>query len=124
MDSRAVVAEMERMRAEIRADYQAQLFTETDALRAQIAQLDAQVTYLENQREALRDQIAGLSPTAPSAAAAPTTESVPLFAVIGLAILAGAISGFAMTVLGRSGRPAGGAAPDEPPPATGVLTTR
>ncbi len=124
MDSRAVVAEMERMRAEIRADYQAQLFTETDALRTQMAQLDAQVTYLENQREELRDQITALSAAAPSAAASPTTESMPLFAVIGLAILAGAISGFAMTALGRGGQPSPDAGIEEPAPATAVLTTR
>jgi hypothetical protein len=57
----------------------------------------------------------------------PAPESVPLFAVIGIAVLAGAISGFAMTMLGRSSRPASGA-PDgtaeETAPATSVLTTR
>ena len=36
----------------------------------------------------------------------------PLFAVVGIAVLAGAISGFAMTMLGRGTRPKSGGSPD------------
>ena len=60
------------------------------------------VTYLESQRAALTKQVDGL--TANPTAAAPASESVPLFAVVGIAVLAGAISGFAMTMLGRGAR--------------------
>jgi hypothetical protein len=51
---------------------------------------------------------------------------VPLFAVIGLAVLAGAISGFAMTMLGRSSGGPGGrlGTEEELAPAGGILTTR
>jgi hypothetical protein len=52
---------------------------------------------------------------------------VPLFAVIGIAILAGAISGFAMTMLGRSTRRVDGSltgAEEELAPASVTLTTR
>ena len=103
MDSAAMVSALERVRAEIRTEYQEQLFNETEALRTQIAGLDAEVTYLQNQREVLKKQLDALG-AAPAAAATPTTgsESVPLFAVVGIAVLAGAMSGFAMTMLGRS----------------------
>jgi hypothetical protein len=125
MDTGAMLAAMERIRSEIRTEYQTQLFNETDALQTRIAILDSKVTYLENQREALAKQVKTLSEAPPVAPPAP--ESVPLFAVIGIAVLAGAISGFAMTMLGRSTRPASGA-PDgtaeELAPATSVLTTR
>jgi hypothetical protein len=124
MDTGSMLSAIERVRTEIRTEYQAQLFTETDALRTQIAQLNANVTFLESQREALAKKVDSL--TANPAAAAPS-ESVPLFAVVGIAILAGAISGFAMTMLGRTSRGGGGSivgAEEELAPASGALTTR
>lgn len=127
MDTGAMLAALERVRSELRTEYQAQLFTETDALRTQIAGLDAKVTYLENQRELLKKQIDGLAATPAAAASAPVSDSVPLFAIIGIAVFAGAISGFAMTMLGRNSRPGSGS-PDgtveERAPASGALTTR
>ena len=125
MDTASMLSAIERVRAEIRAEYQAQLFTETDALRSQVTHLNSQVEYLYSQRQTLTKEIEGLkaSPTV----AAPASESVPLFAVIGIAILAGAISGFAMTMLGRSTRRVDGSltgAEDELAPASGALTTR
>jgi hypothetical protein len=126
MDTGAMLAALERVRSEIRTEYQTQLFNETDALRTQVAAMSSRVTYLENQRSALAKQVQALTATpAPVPAAAP--ESVPLFAVIGLAVLAGAISGFAMTMLGRTSRPVqvtpDGAA-EELAPANATLTTR
>ena len=124
MDTGSMLSAIERVRTEIRTEYQAQLFTETDALRTQIAQLNANVTFLESQREALAKKVDSL--TANPAAAAPS-ESVPLFAVVGIAILAGAISGFAMTMFGRTTRGARGSmvgAEEELAPASGALTTR
>ena len=46
MDTGSMLSALERVRAELRTEYQAQLFTETDALRRQITQLDAEVAYL------------------------------------------------------------------------------
>ena len=125
MDSGTILSALERVRTEIRADYQAQLFTETDALRSQITQLDSQVEYLYGQREALAKQIDGLA--ANPTTAAPAADSVPLFAVVGIAVLAGAISGFGMSMLGRGTRRPGDSltgAEDELAPASGALTTR
>jgi hypothetical protein len=101
------------------------LFTETEALRTQVTQLSAKVAYLESQREALAKQVDGL--TANPTAAAPASESAPLVAVVGIAVLAGAISGFAMTMLGRANRKPDGSlsgAEEELAPASGALTTR
>jgi hypothetical protein len=128
MDTGAMLAALERVRSEIRTEYQTQLFNETDGLRTTITSLQAKVTYLENQRAALQKQVDTLAAN-PAAAVAPASrDSVPLFAVIGIAVLAGAISGFAMTMLGRSPRaqtsgPNDGAA-EELTPASGTLTTR
>jgi len=94
-------------------------------LRTQVTQLSAEVAYLESQREALSKRVDGL--TAKPTAAAPASESVPLFAVVGIAVLAGAISGFGMTMLGRTNRRPDGAlrgAEEELAPASGALTTR
>ena len=125
MDTGSMLSALERVRAELRTEYQAQLFAETDALRTQVTGLEAEVTYLGNQRDAMQKQIDGLKANA--AAAAPATESLPLFAVIGIAVLAGAISGFAMTMLGRGTRKPDGSltrAEEERAPASGALTTR
>jgi len=70
MDTGSMLSAIERVRTEIRTEYQAQLFTETDALRTQIAQLNANVTFLESQREALAKKVDSL--TANPAAAAPS----------------------------------------------------
>ena len=126
MDTASMLAAVERVRSELRTEYQTQLFTETDALRTKIAALDAQVTYLETQRELLKKQVDTLA-ASPAAAAAPASGSVPVLAVVAIAILAGAISGFAMTMLGRSSRQpveVSAAAVEEAAPASGALTTR
>ena len=124
MDTGTLLAAMERMRFDMRNEYQAQIGTQTDALQTRIAVLDSKVTYLERQRELLTKQVQTLTATPPVAATAP--DSVPLFAVIGLAVLAGAISGFVMTMLGRSSRPSHGASDgtiEELTPASGALST-
>lgn len=128
MDTGAMLAALERVRSELRTEYQAQLFSEADALRAQVTTLNTKVTALESQRDALRKQVDALAATPPAVAApSPAPDSVPIFAIVGIAVLAGAISGFAMTALGRSSRPMSAvsdAATDELAPAGGALTTR
>jgi hypothetical protein len=110
MDTGAMLAAMERIRSEIRTEYQSQLFTETDAMRTKLTILESKVAYLEIQRERLTKQVETLAAAPPVAAAAPARapESVPLFAVVGLAILAGAISAFVLMMLGRSSLPISG----------------
>ena len=123
MDTGSVLAALEGVRSE----YKTLLGTETEALRAQIAQLETSVATLQNQRAALSKQVQALTATPPAAALAPVTEPLPLFAVIGIAVLAGAISGFAMTMLGRTERPgrtAADGAAEELAPSSGTLTTR
>ena len=125
MDTGALLAAMERMRFEMRNEYQSQIGNQIDPLQTRIAILDSKVTYLERQRELLAKQVQTLTATPPVATTAP--ESVPLFALIGIAVLAGAISGFAMTMLGRSSRPTPGASDgtmEELAPTSGVLSTR
>ncbi len=125
MDTGSMLSAIEGVRAEIRTEYQAQLFTETDALRSQITQLNSQVEYLYSQRATLTKEIEALK--ANPTAATPASETVPLFAVVGIAVLAGAISGFAVTMLGRSTRKPDGSltgAEEELAPASGALTTR
>jgi hypothetical protein len=129
MDARSMLAAIERVRSEMRTEYQAQLFSETDAMRTKIAALESRVTYLDNQRASLKKQVDGLA-AGPAAATAPTpatTDAVPLVAIIGIAVLAGAISGFAITMLGRSPRPisvTSDGAIEDLAPAGGALTTR
>lgn len=128
MDTGSMLAAVERVRSEIRSEYQAQLFTETDAMRTQIAALEARVSSLDNQRASLAKQVDALTAAAPAAApAAATSDTVPLFAIVAIAVLAGAISGFAMTMLGRGPRPISApsdGAVEELAPAGGALTTR
>ncbi len=129
MDTGSMLAAVERVRAEIRAEYQAQLFNETDAMRAKITALESRVAYLDNQRASLKKQVDGLTagPATAGAPAAAATDTIPLFAVVGIAVLAGAISGFAMTMLGRGSRPnsaTSDGAIEELAPAGGALTTR
>jgi hypothetical protein len=128
MDTGSMLSAIERVRAEIRTEYQAQLFSETDGLRTKVGILESKVTTLQNEREALKKQVDKLSatPTAAVAPAAPASDSIPLFAIVGIAVLAGAISGFAMTSLGRNARPASGApgGPTEEIGPAGALSTR
>ncbi len=127
MDTGSMLIAIERVRSELRTEYQTQLFNETDAIRTQVAVLDSKVRYLETQREALTKQVAALSAPKAAPAAVPASDSVPLFAVVGIAVLAGAISGFAMTALGRNSRPpfkAPDGTAEELAPASGALTTR
>jgi hypothetical protein len=129
MDARAMLAAIEGVRSDIRSEYQAQLFNETDAMQTKISGLETQMRVLESQRDSLKKQVDALAAGSSVAAAPPvaTSDTVPLFAVIGIAVLAGAISGFAMTMLGRNSRP-NSATPDgaieELAPAGRALTTR
>jgi hypothetical protein len=129
MDTGTMLAALERTRTQVKQEVLDQVFAETDGLKSQITGLTSKVTYLSNlldeasvQRAALAKQVATLStPSSP--------QSVPIFAVIAIAVLAGAISGFAMAALGRR-EPIRATTPTTPVPVEdlaapgGVMTTR
>lgn len=97
MDAPAVLAAMERMRAEIRTELGDRLRTEAESLRAEVDALSAR-----------------------------GSTGVPLPGVIAIAVLAGALSGFAVTMLGRrdpAGPTAGPTTAEAASPA-GALTSR
>jgi hypothetical protein len=100
-----MLAALERARTEIRTDYEARLSAQADELRGEMAKLSTQIVVLQSQRDALDKQVTELA-AASTAARSSAPEGLPLVAVIALAILAGAISGFAMVALGRSPSPA------------------
>ena len=97
MDAATVVAALERTRAEVRTEMEAQIAAESGSLRLEIDRLSGQVAGLQSDRAALKAQL--------ETATATRSEGVPILGVVALAVLAGAISGFGMTVLGRPGRP-------------------
>ena len=78
MDTGAMLSAIERVRSEIRTEYQAQLFSETDGLRTKIGILESKVTSLQHEREVLAKQVATLSaPAAPAAPAGALSVAVP-----------------------------------------------
>jgi hypothetical protein len=115
VDTAQMLATVERVRAEIRTDYEARLSAQADELRGEMAKLSTQIVVLQSQRDALDKKVTELAASPAAPASAP--EGLPLVAVISLAVLAGAISGFAMVALGRSSTPAGSQA-------GGALSTR
>jgi hypothetical protein len=123
MDAAAVLAIIERTRNEIRTEYQSQLATQSESLNAAIAALTSDVKVLQAQRASLKKEVEAL---ASQPAAASGSDSVPVFAVVALAVIAGAISGFGMTFLGRNqrGTPVPEGAVEEVAPTAPVLTTR
>jgi hypothetical protein len=124
VNSAEMLGALERMRAEIRDDYEARLSAQADQLRSEMATQATQIRVLESQRDALNKQVGELS-SAPAVTS--TSEGVPAVGVILIAILAGAISGFAVTMLGRSQAPRAiqpDGATDELAPSTGALSTR
>jgi hypothetical protein len=127
VDTATMLAGLERMRAEIRADYEARLGTQADELRAEMSKMTTQIMVLQSQRDELSKRITALSTSAAAATPAQGPESLPLIGVIALAVLAGAIAGFAMTVLGRTqtASPAPtGESVEELAPSGGVLSSR
>ena len=111
-----MLAALERTRTEIRTDYEARLSAQADELRGELANLSTQIVVLQSQRDALDKRVTELA-AASTAAPSSAPEGLPLVAVIALAILAGAISGFAIVALGRSPSPAAA-------PAGGALSTQ
>ena len=111
-----MLAALERTRTEIRTDYEARLSAQADELRGEMANLSTQIVVLQSQRDALDKRVTELA-AASTAAPSSAPEGLPLVAVIALAILAGAISGFAIVALGRS--PSRAATP-----AVGALSTQ
>ena len=125
VDTAQMLATVERVRAEIRTDYEARLSAQADELRGEMAKLSTQIVVLQSQRDALDKKVTELAASPAAPASAP--EGLPLIAVISLAVLAGAISGFAIVALGRPQAPAAGrsdGAVEELSPSGGVLSTR
>jgi hypothetical protein len=116
VDTAEMLAALERMRTDIRTDYEARLSAQADELQGEMAKLSTQIVVLQSQRDALDKKVSELA-TASPAAPASAPEGLPLVGVIALAVLAGAISGFAMVALGRPQPPAA-------TPAGGALSTR
>jgi hypothetical protein len=99
MTTAAMIAALERVRTEVRSDFQNQLFAETDQVRAEVTNVTNQLIAIRSQRDALDKQLDEL--TAAVAADGAPAGGVPIFAVVAIAVLSGAISGFAMTLLAR-----------------------
>ena len=126
VDTPQMLAALQLQRDEIRADYEARLTAQGDALRQEMSQLSTQIKVLESQRDSLDKKVTQLEAASAVAPATPA-EGLPLVAVILLAILAGAISGFVIAYLGRSGTPATGAtdgSAEELVPSSGALSSR
>ena len=126
LDTAQMVAALERQRAEIRTDYEAQLAAQSDALRQEMNQLSTQIKVLETQRDTLNQQV-GLLEARPVASPATVPEGPLLAGVILLAVLAGATAGYVITYLGRSGAQGTGGADgstEELVPSGGALPSR
>jgi hypothetical protein len=107
VDTADMLAALERMRSEIRSDYEARIATQAEQLGGQISKLSTQITWLQDQRDELKKQVTQLA-AASAVPPAPTSQGLPLVGVISIAVLAGAIAGFAMSALGRGSSPAAG----------------
>jgi hypothetical protein len=126
LDTPQMVAALERQRAEIQADYQAQLAAQADSLRQEMNQLSTQIKVLETQRDTLNKQVGQLE-ARPIASSSGAPEGPLLAGVILLAVLAGATAGFVITYLGRSpaqGRGGAGGSMEELVPSGGALPSR
>jgi len=124
VDSAQMLAALERVRGELRTDYEARIATQAEELRGEMSTMSTQIRVLQSQRDELSKRVTQLSTGASAAAPASSPEGVPLVGVIFLAVLAGALSGFAMTMLGRTQSPAGGSAVEELSPSGGVMSAR
>lgn len=117
-DAAMVTKAIQEARASLRNEMLTAFSKETDLLRTDLSGLQNSIAALRSDRDALAAQVAELRSG---------SGEVPAFAVIALAILAGAVAGFAMAWLGRrSDVVEGPVAPVDEGSATspGVLTTR
>jgi hypothetical protein len=120
-----MLAALERMRSEVRTDYEARIATQDEQLRGEISKLSTQITWLQDQRDELNKKVTQLAST--PTVAAPAPDGLPLIGVISVAVLAGAIAGFAMAALGRGQAPAvgpSGGSIDDMAPSAGALSPR
>lgn len=128
MDVATILAAIERTRSEIRTEFENRLGAQNELVSSEITTLSSQVKVLQAQRDTLKKQLDALSSRpAATAVAAPAPDQVPMLAIVAIAVMAGATSGFAMTLLGRSQRtiPAtAGGSDEEAVPAVAALTTR
>jgi hypothetical protein len=112
VDTTQMLAALERLRNEVRSDYEARLSVQAEQLRGEMSKLSTQILILQSQRDELTKKVSQLA--AAPVAVAPTTssEGLPLVGVIAIAVLAGAIAGFAMSALGRAQAGASGRSGD------------
>src|SRR4029079_13418716 len=75
-----MLAALERMRSEIRTDYEARLANQDDQLRGQITKLSTQITWLQDQRDELNKKITQLA-AASVAAPISAPDGLPLIGV-------------------------------------------
>ena len=121
VDTAAMLAALKRVRNEVRSDYEARLSVQAEQLRGEMSTLSTQISILQSQRDELTKKVSQLT-AAPVAAPASSSDGLPLYGVISIAVLAGAIAGFAVSALGRGQAAAGelsGGSAEEP-----VLATR
>lgn len=92
IDDATLLAAIAQARRDVTAELRDQVFAADDAMGARVDTLRNEVARLTDQRDALEARVDGLA-----------NGGIPPVAVIALAVLAGAISGFAITLLGRGG---------------------
>lgn len=115
MDATAIIAAIERSRAELRTELQAESNAQAESLRVQVASLGSQ---LAAARAEARETAAQVEASRGGGIA--SAPGLPLVAVLAVAGLVGAIAGFGVAWLGRpSIRPA---VPDEGAPTSRLLT--
>ena len=119
LDAGAMLAAIERSRAELRHKLQAEAATQLESLRVEISSLGSQLAVARSDAARLEAQVDALQAGGPVAASVP---GAPVKGILALAALAGAIAGFTVAWLGRPvARPD---APETDPGPAGRLATR
>ncbi|HEX7221960.1 MAG TPA: hypothetical protein VF231_01815 [Candidatus Limnocylindrales bacterium] len=98
LDAGAMLAAIERSRADLRHELRAEAGTQLESLRVEISSLASQLAVARSDAARLQDQVDALQAGGPVAASLP---GAPVVGMLALAALAGAIAGFAVAWLGR-----------------------
>ena len=120
MEMTAGVAAIERAKTEVAASLRSELLPRIDRLERDVGGLEEQATTLRAEVRTLTQQRDELA----SGAVASTQNEVPVLGVVALAVLGGALAGFAMVWLGQRREPVAveGEAADQPPSGRPVTT--